>query len=567
MISRKRLAPLSVLTLSLLLVLSSCASQLKPLDARQVSVDPQPLVLQGGKVPVSITINFPQKWMHKRAEIKITPVLKYATGQAWGSTYSFQGEEVRGNATTIRYNQGGSAILHSDFDYTPEMQKSELYLMFSVKIGNKSQELADVKIGEGVVATEALASADYVTPAIAPDVFQRVLREQYDANIHFLIQQASLRQSETNSEEVEEWRGIVESAHITPNQKVDVEVQAYASPDGGRDLNEKLAAERERNTTRYLERELSRAKVDAPVAAHYTAQDWEGFKQLVEKSDIQDKELVLRVLSMYNDPEIREREIKNISTVFSQLADEILPQLRRSRLVANIQIIGKSDEEIAQLSASQPQTLTVEELLYSATLTDDPKAQERIYLNTTSYYPRDARAFNNLGVLALQNKDLRKAEGYFIKADEVARAAGKSLQETKLNQGIIELHRGNVERAQELIGQAGNVPELDETLGLMLMKQGKYVEAAKYLYNTATNNGVLAQILNKDYARAEELLEQITNPDAQTHYLRAIIAARTGDSSTVRSALTSATQLDPALQEHLAKDREFVKYLSNGQLR
>lgn len=562
--TKKSFAPTTVLlTVLATLMLASCAS-LKPLDSKQVSVEPQPLVLQGGKVPATITVNFPKKWFHRKAEVKITPVLKYATGQTWGTTYSFQGEKVRGNATTVKYKEASNATLYANFDYIPEMQNSELYLMFSAKIGNKEQKLADLKVGEGVIATEALASAAYATPAIAPDLFQRIIKEQYDADIHFLIQQANIRSSETKSADVEEWKGIVESAHITPNQNVDVEIQAYASPDGGQSLNERLAAQRERNTTQYVERELKRAKVDAPMAAHYTAQDWEGFKKLVEASNIQDKELVLRVLSMYNDPEVREREIKNISSVFSQLADEILPKLRRSRLIANIEIIGKSDEEIAQLSAQNPQSLNVEELLYSATLTTDPAQKERIYQSATRIYPNDPRGYNNLAVLALLKGDVAKAEGYLQTAEARATATGTPLQESKLNQGLIELSRGNKDVAQTLIGQAGDVPELGETLGLIYIQQGKYAEAAKALYDAPTNNGVLAQILNRDYARAQALLDKVANPDATTHYLKAILGARTNDANKVEEGIRAAVQLDPSTASMIATDREFARYASQS---
>ena len=303
---------LSTLFAALVVLMSSCAGKLKPLDARQVSVDPQPLVLVGGEVPATININFPAKWFNKNAEVRVTPVLKYAGGEVWGTTYNFQGEKVRGNATTIPYGMPKSVTIHSNFKYKPEMAKSDLILIFSARIRGKEVQLPDVKIGEGVVATEALASATFTTPAIAPDAFQRIIKEKYDADIHFLIQQANVRSTELNSADVREWKGIVESANITPNQNVDVEIQAYASPDGGRELNEKLSAQRERNTTATIGRDLKRAKVEVPMSAHYTAQDWEGFQKLVEQSNIQDKELILSVLSMYKDPETREREIKNL---------------------------------------------------------------------------------------------------------------------------------------------------------------------------------------------------------------------------------------------------------------
>lgn len=548
-----------IITSALLLLLSSCAGNLKPLNGSQVSADPQPLVLRGGEVPVTINVSFPAKWFNKNAEVRITPVLKYAGGEVWGTTYSFQGEKVRGNATTIPYNSAKNVTLHSNFRYKPEMAKSDLILLFTARIKGKEVALPDLKIGEGVIATEALASADYATPAIAPDAFQRIIKETYDANIHFLIQQANIRSSELNATDVKEWKSIVENANITPNQEVDVEVQAYASPDGGRDLNEKLSAKREKNTTAQIERDLRRANVSVPMSAHYTAQDWEGFKTLLEQSDIQDKELILSVLSMYKDPETREREIKNISSVFSQLAQEILPQLRRSRLIANIKIIGKSDDEIATLSRNNPGKLSLEELLYSATLTKEEQEKRRIYNYTNSLYPKDARALNNLGVLAYQWGDYAGAKEYFEKAAQI-----KRLPEVLMNLGLLELREGNMQQAETLIGQVSNVPELGEALGVIYLKQGKYAEAARALNEVATNNGVLAQILNKDYNRANQLFKGIQKKDATSYYLLALIGARTSQVETIKEGVQKAIELNPSLALQFAKDKEFARYASQS---
>ncbi|MDO5016776.1 MAG: hypothetical protein Q4E10_00230 [Porphyromonas sp.] len=549
----------SLFAAAMALVLSSCAGKLKPLDARQVTVDPQPLVLQGGQVPATIRVTFPAKWFNKNAEVRITPVLKFANGEVWGTTYNFQGEKVRGNATSVPYSNPKTVTLNSNFRYKPEMAKSDLVLIFSARINGKEVTLPEVKIGEGVIATEALASAEFVTPAIAPDAFQRIIKEKYDADIHFLIQQANVRSSELNSKEVREWKGIVESADITPNQNVDVEIQAYASPDGGRELNEKLSAQRERNTSSQIKRDLDRAKVDVPMSAHYTAQDWEGFQQLVEQSDIQDKELILSVLSMYQDPETREREIKNISSVFSQLADEILPKLRRSRLIANIEIIGKSDEEIATLSKNNPGKLNVEELLYSATLTDNVAEKRRIYNQAIVQFPNDARAFSNLGALAYEEGNYSVANGYFERAAKI-----QYLPEVKMNQGLIEMINGNNQEFETLIGQVADVPELNGAIGLMQIQHGQYAEAARTLYDDATNNGVLAQILNRDYNRANELLNQIIKKDAITYYLQALIGARTSQTGVIVDGVRNAVRLNPSMAAKFLNDKEFARYATQS---
>lgn len=546
------------------LLLSACASTLKPLASSNAKVDPQPLELRGGIVPAKIILGFPKGWFNRNAEVRITPVLKYPGGETWGTQYSFQGEKVRGNASTIRRGEASTVTLHSDFAWKPEMRNAELVLLFDAKVNGQRINLPELKIGEGTLATEAIADAGYVRPAIAPDGFQRVIREKYDADIHFLIQQANLRSSEINSRPVQEWKEIVESANMTPNQSVDVEVQAYASPDGGLELNEKLAAQREQNTSSYLKRELKRMEVDAPVAAHYTAQDWEGFKALIEKSNLQDKDLVLRVLSMYPDPEVREHEIKNISSVFGQLADVILPQLRRSRLIANVKIIGKSDAEIQQMVTSNPGGLKIDELLYAATLTDQIPEQQKVYATAARLFPADFRSYNNLGAIAFQNGYIDTAEKYFIEAQQKADAAGLKPEELLLNRGLVELSRGNISAAQTLIGQVSDIPALDGALGLIQLKQGKYAEAAKLLRDETTNNGVLAQILNKDYSRAIELIDRIAHPDATTHYLRALVGARTGQSNLISEGLSAAFAIEPAMKSQIIKDREFSKYVGQS---
>lgn len=553
---------ITVLALSLALALASCGT-LKPLKSDYVSVDPQPLELRAGKIPTTITLNVPSKWFNKNAVVRITPVLKHRMGQQWGTAYTFQGEKVRGNARTVSYSEPTTLTLNSDFNWSPEYRNSELFLMFNATVNGKEVSLPDLKIGEGVLATEALASAEDVTPAIAPDGFQRIIKEKFDTDIHFLIQQANLRSSELKSGDLRAWKEIIENADYAPNQNVDVEVQAYASPDGGLELNEKLAAQREKNTSSYLKQELKRMKVDAPVAAHYTAQDWEGFKELLEASDLQDKDLVLRVLSMYPDPEVREREIKNISAVYSQLTDLILPKLRRSRLIANIETIGKSDAEILDIARVKPGSLTNEELLYAATLTNDTAEKESFYSSAMSLFPKDYRPYNNLAALAFEAGNIGRAEELLQTASEIALAAKeKNPEALLLNQSLLQFRAGNVDQAKTLLGQVSTLPNVNEAMGLLHIQDGDYAAAANELRDTATNNGVLAQILSKNYSRAADLIGLISEPNATTHYLKAVVGARTGDTALIKEGLTDALKADPSLLSTLKNDREFSKYMA-----
>ena len=405
-----------------------------------------------------------------------------------------------------------------------------------------------------MIATEALATLAGVTPVISPDGFQRVIKEAYDANIMFLIQQSNVRSSELNKDEVQEWKYTVQNAKETPNQEVSVEVQAYASPDGGKELNEKLSASREKNTTAQLKTAFKKQKMsDVAIDAHYTAQDWEGFKKLVEQSDFQDKELVLRVLSMYPDPEQREHEIRNISAVFSKLADEVLPKLRRSRLVANVKIIGKSDAEIQSLLEKFPSALTVEELLYSATLTDDVAQKENIYKLVMQKYPKDYRSYNNVGSLCLQRGDYEAALVWFDRA-----LKRKDNPETKVNLGLLALKDGDLNKATSLIAEGSSMPGVGDALGFLYLRQGDYAKAETAYGDVTTNNAAVAQILNRNYSKAIKTLEAIAKPDATTDYLRAIVAARMGDSAKAISSLQKALQKDPSLTSRIDADLEFA---------
>ena len=556
--SKKNFLPFLVMA-AILMALASCSGKLKPLSAQYIQADPQPLEVVGGQVPVTISIAYPAKWFKKNATLTITPVLRYPGGETWGTAYTFQGEKVRANNQVVAYATGGNVTMKSSFKYKPEMKRSELYLTFDVKIGNKSSRLPDIKIADGVIATSALANAATANPAVGADKFQRIIKEAYDANILFLIQQAELRSNELSKGELKDWKDRVKQANDAANQNVSVEVSAYASPDGGLSLNESLAERREANTTRYLKGELNKRKIDVPVGAHYTAQDWEGFKELVSKSNLQDKDLVLRVLSMYSDPEQREREIKNISTVFRSLADEILPKLRRSRLTANIEIIGKSDEEISRLAQSNPKALNVEELLYAATLATNDVDREAIYTKASELFPNDCRTWNNIGMQRYYAGDLRKAEELFNKSNSVQQNSAANI-----NLGLLALTRGERDKAQQLIGGASDVAELGEALGMLYLEQGDYAKAVSSFGAAKTNNAALAQILTKDYSKASQTLNAVTRPDATTDYLKAIVSARTNDAAGVISHLKAAISKKKSLAREAANDLEFAKYAKDS---
>ena len=555
---RKNLWPL--LGVLMLGVLSACSSKMGALSSDYFTVTPQVLEAVNGEVPATINGKFPEKYFNKKAIVEVTPVLRWDGGEAKGQSAVFQGEKVQGNDQTISYKMGGNYTMKTTFDYVPEMAKSELYLEFKATVGKKTVEIPSVKIADGVIATSEMVeqTLSSATPATGNDAFQRVIKEKSEANIMFLIQQANIRASELKNAKdfTQEAKNINESV----NKKItDVQISAYASPDGGLDLNTGLAEKRRDNTEKALTKELRKADVDAAVDADYTAEDWEGFQELVSKSNIQDKELILRVLSMYTDPEQREQEIKNISTVYSTLAEEILPQLRRSRLTLNYEIIGKSDEEISTLAQNDPSQLNLEELLYAATLTDDPAQKEAIYQKAVAQYPDDYRAYNNIGKLAYQAGDVAKAEKYLRQALQ-----RKDAPEANMNMGLVALKKGDKAAAETYLGKAAGAEGLNEAMGNLYIEQGKYDQAVSSFGDLKTNSAALAQILAKDYNKARTTLDGVKNPDAYTDYLKAVLGARTNNPSAVTASLKKAVAADPSLAKKASTDLEFAKYFTNS---
>ena len=544
----------------MVLALSSCG-KMGELSSDYFTTNPEVLEAVAGKVPVTINGKFPEKYMKKNATVEVTPVIRWNGGEAKGQPATFQGEKVMGNGQTISYKAGGNYTMKASFDYVPEMANSELYLDFKITRGSKVYTIPSVKVADGVIATSELPTAASANASYAEDAYQRIIKQAQEANIMFLIQQANLRNNQLNSDEMKEFhKKVAEVNADTKNFKLNnIEVSAYASPDGGLKLNTGLAENREKNAEKYLNRQLKKAKIDTNVDAKYTAQDWEGFQELVSKSNLQDKDLILRVLSMYQDPEQRENEIKNISSVYKTLADDILPQLRRARLTANYDIIGRSDEEINEAFDTDAKVLSVEELLYAATLTNDKARQEAIFNKTVQLFPNDFRAYNNLGEMAFAAGDAAKAESYF----KQAAAKNANAPEVNANLGLCELVKNNVAAAETFLGKATGANAANEALGNLYIKQGQYQRAVNAFGDAKTNSAAQAQILAKDYNKAKATLQAIANKDAMTDYLMAIVGARTNNASLVSSSIKSAIAKDPTLAAKAANDREFAKFASS----
>ena len=545
------------------LVLTSCGG-LGKLTADNFTVTPSPMEAVGGKVPVVINGRFPEKYMKKKAVVTVLPVLRYGSDFADGQAATYQGEKVQGNDTEISYKLGGNYTMRNSFDYVPAMQQSELYLTFKAKVGKKEVKIPDVKVADGVLATSALISstAASTTPQIAADKYQYAIKQTKQAQIKYLINQANIRNSEIKSTSVKDF--VKTLRDIKADQKGymldNIEVSAYASPDGGMKVNTALAQKREKTSKGYVNKQLKSAKLDADVDSKYTAEDWEGFQELVSQSNIQDKDVILRVLSMYQDPEEREKQIRNLSAGFKELADEILPELRRARMTINYNIIGRSDDEIQAQYKDDATKLSVEELLYGATLTENASEQKDIYTTATKQYPNDYRAYNNLAVLAYQQGDLATAKSYLDKAEAID---GKSA-EVNANKALVALAEGKNAEAKDYLMKATASPNYNEVLGNLQVAAGNYAQAAQCLKGVNSNSAALAQLLNKDYAEARKTLAKVARPDATTSYLKAIVAARSGQDSSVLSNLKDAFAKDSSLKQRAAKDLEFATLFNDA---
>ena len=547
-----------LLSAASLMLLSSC-SKLGPLSADNFTVTPNPLETQTGTVPATINGHFPEKYMKKKAVVTVIPELRYSNGQiVRGYTATFQGEGVNGNDQTIYYRVGGNYTMKTNFAYVGD-NKAEMYLAFDARLGKKQVEIPAVKVADGIIATSELyrRTVTSASAAIAPDAYQRITKKKQEANIKFLIQQANIRKSELKNNSVQEFvRMLKQINDDREGLNLDnVEVSAYASPDGGFSINDKLANQRQKVSEQYVNQELKKIKMDANVDARYTAQDWEGFQELVQASNIQDKDIILRVLSMYKDPQEREQQIKNISAAFRELADGILPQLRRSRLTINYETIGRSDAQILDQIQADATKLSIEELLYGAAISDDAARKEQIYKLATQVYPNDGRAYNNLATLAYAKGNYDVARDYIQQAQRVAPA----LAEAKANLGMLALTSGDIATAEQYIASATDANGLNEVLGNLNLAKGNFAQAEQDFADVYSNSAALAQILNKNYASADITLRYVKNPDATTEYLKAILYARMGNTADAAEALRKAVARDASYADYAAKDIELAK--------
>ena len=540
---------------SSILFLSSC-SKLGALSSNNFTVVPNPLETQVGKVDATITAVFPEKYMKRKAVVTVVPELRYGKGLvSTGVKNTFQGEKVKGNHQQVSYRLGGRYTLKTSFNYVPEMQQSDLYLAFEARKGKKVVKIPAVKVANGIIATSELYKQVIFVDGgcLAPDSFQRVREEKQEAGIKFLVNQANLRKSELQNNSIQEFVRMLKRINQDRERLNlrNVEVKAYASPEGGFAFNDKLANKRQATGETYVKGQLKANKISTGIDAGYTAQDWDGFQRLVQASNIQDKDVILRVLSMYKDPQERETQIRNMSEGFRELAFAILPELRRARLIINYETIGRSDDEITAQYKQDASKLTADELLYLATLVDENE-QAKVYETTAKLYDKDYRAYNNLATLAIKKGDKETALRYIEQALRIDSNASEALA----NMGLLYLSEGNIEEAERNIARSANANTTQYAVGALALAKGNYADAEKILAEKESNLAALAQILNKNYAEAGKTLDAISSPSALTLYLHAISSARRGNKFAASSFLQDALSKDPSLKTYADKDLE-----------
>ena len=546
-------------------ILAACGGigkMAKYAETVEYNLDPNPLIVRGDSVLVSINGKFPGKYFSKKAMVELTPTLTYEGGSTPYEMVSFQGEDAAGNATVIPFEEGKSFTYSDNIAYSPEMKTSELMLNIKGMQGNKEKDFEPYKLADGVITTPYLMMSDDM-PIMAKDKFQRITSHEAYAVINYLVNSSYVRPSELKDDDIKAVNDFLKDYGTNEDyQFKNAEIMSYASPEGELTLNEDLASERAESASKALTKLMKKYKMEFDEESFFNlmpkGEDWDGFKQKMEASDIADKDLILRILEMYSDKTKREEEIKNLAATYTEIKEKILPELRRSQITVNYDIVGRSDEEIMALVRSEnADTLSLEEMLYAATLTEDMNEKYSIYEKASQQYSSDYRAFNNMGAINLMKNDLSSAESMFMTADQK-----ESNPISKNNMGIIKRLNGDRMAAMKMYEEAaGAGNEVNYNMGIVDIQNGDYNSAIQNMQGYNTFNKALAQLLNGNNEGALSTLNSSEDKDsAMGNYLKAIIGARMNDATMVSNSLKAAFALDASLKEMAMEDLEFRNF-------
>ena len=548
---------LSTLLAAVLLAGCSLPKMIKTVEEINLEVTPSPVVLQGNDVTIDITGTFPPKYFAKKVTVEATPYLVWEGGEVAFESVNFQGEDAAGNGTVVSWENGKSFNYTSTVTYVGEMKdNARLELRMSGAQGDKTGEFGAITLAKGVMATQDLIQPDEEF-VIAPDNFQRVITYVQDLTFNYGYQSSAVKSAEYRDEDWKATKDLFALAASADSVNViGVTTTSYASPEGEISLNEDLAMDRAKSANKAVARELGRKKLnldDAAVRAEPKGEDWEGFKKAMRASDIADKDLILRVLEMYSDKNKREEEIKNIAKTYKEIENNILPDLRRSQVGISYTVEGYTDEELMDLAKGNADMLTVEELLFAATLFDDLNDKLEVYQNTARVHADDYRGHNNVGVVLTDLGRMKQAEESFNAAK--ALASGNGVVNTNL--GAMARQNGDTEGAAAYYNKASGGAELSYNKGVLAIAQGDYGRAISSMGGNATLNLALAKILNGDANGARTTLQNGDSDSAIADYLLAVCAARLDDAAGVRKHIRTAIDKDASLRNRALSDLEF----------
>lgn len=533
--------------------LVSCGPNKMVKNGELVTGSSNPAVLEvvAEKINATVTMNFPEGYFHPKAVVELVPMIAYNNTVEVMSPIMLQGENVTLNYRTVP-NSGASISFPVSFDYKKGMERSQLQIQASLIYKDQKTPFAcKYEIADGVNTTYMLASKAGVT-SFAPDKYKDVIDIQSESQIVYLINSAVVRSAQLKADDIKAFEKFLEGADADERMDlVNIQYHGYASPDGKINMNNKLADDRAKNAQKAFEKSFKKVTtLGAPVEVKGFGEDWEGFQQLVTESNIPEKDLILRVLQMYNDPEVREREIRNMSQVFVTLANDVLPKLRRAKMIANVEYQNYTSKELTDLAMENIEALDEEALLRAATLFENNDTKITLYKKAAEKY-NSCRAYNNLAIAYLNAGKINDAKSALNKAPHQNDYYYNTL-------GVIALREGKQNEAAQNFAKS-NLPAAKQNAGTIDILNGKYVDAANKLAGSGNCNEHLAYILNGQYDKALKSLEGDTCP--RSNYYRAVIAARQGKSAAeVRKYMDEAAK-SPAFKERMANDIEFAKYL------
>lgn len=561
-------------SLSVAVILTSCdglGKMLKKQKDIKYTMSTNPVEMHGDSVQFSVTGKFNPKLFQKKVTLTLTPVLKYnGGGEKALKPVVLVGDKATGSGQKISFSSGGSFSYASEkFAFEPGMRNCVVELRGEGQVKSKKKSFDPVVLGDGTMATSLLVRNDEKT-IMAKDAFVKVVPANQFTHIYYLINQSNVRPTEMKSEEMKNLNDFIAKNLSSPNyQFKGISVSAYASPDGETDKNENLAKDRANSASAAIMSEFNKnkdknvtfGKTKEQYVVGTTKEDWEGFKSAMEQSTIADKDLILRVLTMYSDADQRRKEIKNLSKTYVELADKILPKLRRAEITINVDVNSRTDAQISALATSSPDSLSVEELLYAGTLTTDVNTLEQIYRAAEKKYSNDWRTSNNLGCVLLMQNKLSEAGEAFKRAEKI----DASQAAVSNNLGAVEAKNGNRAAAMEFYKKAGNSAETNYNKGILEIRNGNYADALTDFGDFKGHNKALAQVMTGNAAAVNETIDGSTEKEmAYSYYLKAIAAARQSNTAEVINNLKSAIEKDNAFKAYAKDDAEFIKLRSDA---